>query len=80
MIICFEGLIAVGKTTMCEKLSFEFAIIPDVNVLFKETNQKGKFWYYEKQIDKNNDPNYKHQLIVNDKTVRWQGAYHLITY
>jgi len=49
MIICFEGPSAIGKTTLCELLSNEYCIIPEVNLLFEKEASASKFWYYEKQ-------------------------------
>ncbi len=52
MIICFEGPSAVGKTSMCQLLQEDFQIVAEVNELFEKEEGVGKFWYFERQIDR----------------------------
>jgi thymidylate kinase len=51
-IICFEGASGIGKTTMSELLSKDCNIVPEVNLLFKRTDNEPKYWYLEKQIER----------------------------
>lgn len=53
-IICFEGPSGIGKTTMSKLLSDKFNIVPEVNLLFKRTNNEPKYWYHERQVDRFN--------------------------
>ncbi|MEM9548973.1 MAG: hypothetical protein AAGA77_23505 [Bacteroidota bacterium] len=51
-IICFEGPSGIGKTTLCNILSNQFNIVPEVNLLFQRTGSESKYWYHERQIER----------------------------
>lgn len=51
-IICFEGPSGIGKTTMCNLLNRDFFIVPEVNLLFKRSENEPKFWYHERQVER----------------------------
>ena len=51
-IICFEGPSSIGKTTLCDALSRDFNIIPEVNELFSRPPTASKYWYLEKQVER----------------------------
>jgi len=51
-IICFEGPSAVGKTTLCQSLSANFNIVPEVNLLFARPQNAAKYWYHQRQLDR----------------------------
>lgn len=51
-IICLEGPSGVGKTTLCQVLSNEFNIVPEVNQLFERPVNEPKYWYHEKQVER----------------------------
>lgn len=52
MIISIGGASAIGKTTLSQSFSDSHLIIPEVNLLFENEKREGKFWYYEKQIER----------------------------
>ncbi|MFK7983488.1 MAG: hypothetical protein AB8G86_26140 [Saprospiraceae bacterium] len=52
MNICFEGPSAIGKTTLSQSFSPTYQIIPEVNLLFPKEKNQGKFWYYQKQVER----------------------------
>ena len=52
MIISFGGASSIGKTTLCQSFSITHVIIPEVNILCANEKRKGKFWYYEKQVER----------------------------
>lgn len=52
MIFSFGGASAIGKTTLCNFFSDTHFIIPEVNLLFEKEKREGKFWYYEKQVER----------------------------
>ena len=52
MIFIFEGPSAVGKTTLCQNLQDDYAIIPEVYYLFETPKLRDDFWYYEKQVER----------------------------
>ncbi len=51
-IICFEGPSGVGKTTLCNLLSEDYNIVPEVNLLFERPENEPAFWYHERQVDR----------------------------
>jgi thymidylate kinase len=53
-IICFEGASAVGKTTLSKYLrdNFRAYVISEVNLLFKRTENRPRFWYFERQVER----------------------------
>ena len=52
MKICFEGPSAVGKTTMSSHLQNEYYVVSEVNELFGKNSSEGKFWYYDRQVER----------------------------
>lgn len=51
-IVCFEGPSGIGKTTMSHLLSDVYNVVPEVNQLFKRTDDEPKYWYHERQVER----------------------------
>lgn len=52
MKLCFEGPSGIGKTTLSQRMTSEYQVIPEVNLLFKGEQNKGELWYYKKQVQR----------------------------
>jgi len=68
MIICFEGASAVGKTTLSQRFSEDYLIVPEVNLLWDRESSDSELWYYEKQVQR------FHMCETSDKSsiFRWR--------
>ncbi|MEM6318628.1 MAG: chloramphenicol acetyltransferase [Bacteroidota bacterium] len=51
-IVCFEGPSSVGKTTLCQVLSDNYQVVPEVNLLFERPKNESHYWYHEKQVER----------------------------
>ena len=52
MILCFEGPSGIGKTSLCGLFGEDYAVVPEVNVLFEGQRREGKYWYHDRQADR----------------------------
>ena len=52
MKFCFEGPSGIGKTTLCQSFQMDYQIIPEVNELFRGATDEGRYWYYDRQVER----------------------------